>query len=74
MGLCSIIYITALYDWDVVYIGHGDITEDGEEVKYSQETKKEFVYEQIIMILAIGGFYLISAQSAQVYANSYWNF
>jgi len=71
MGLCSIIYITALYDWDVVYIGHGDITEDGEEVKYSQETKKEFVYEQIIMILAIGGFYLISAQSAQVYATSY---
>jgi hypothetical protein len=64
MGIISIIYITAVYPEDRVYLGHGEISEEGEEVTYSSETKKEFVYEQIIIILAIGGFYLFNGQSA----------
>ena len=45
MGLASIIYITAAYPEDRVYIGYGEISEEGEEMRYTSETKKEFVYE-----------------------------
>ena len=45
MGLGSIIYITSAYPEDRVYIGYGEINEEGEETKYTSETKKEFVYE-----------------------------
>ena len=71
MGLVSIIYITGIYEPDRVYIGYGEINEDGDETHYYSETKKEYVYEQIIIILGVGGFYLFSGQGAQVYANSY---
>jgi len=64
MGLISIIYITGVYSEDRVYIGYGEINEEGEEMKYSSETKKEFVYEQIIIVLAICFFYLINGMSA----------
>lgn len=47
------------------------MTEEGEEIKYSSETKKEYVYEQIILILALGGFFGISAMNAQVYESTY---
>jgi hypothetical protein len=71
MGLCSIIYITGIYEPDVVYVGHGEITDEGEEVKYSSETKKEYVYEQIIVILAVGGFFGFAGMNAQNYAATY---
>jgi len=61
MGIISIIYITGIYEPDRVYIGYGEINEEGEETHYSSETKKEYVYEQIIIILGLGGFYLFSS-------------
>merc|ERR1711865_1333439 len=45
MGLASIIYITSAYPEDKVFIGYGEISEEGEEMRYTSETKKEFVYE-----------------------------
>jgi hypothetical protein len=72
MGLVSIIYITGIYEPDRVYNGYGQSAEEGnEEYHYTSETKKEFVYEQIITVLALGGFFLLGSQSAQIYANSY---
>ena len=72
MGLVSIIYITGIYEPDRVYVGYGESTEEGtDDNHYYSETKKEYVYEQIIIILAVGGFYLMSAMSAQIFANSY---
>jgi hypothetical protein len=71
MGLISIIYITGIYDPDRVYIGYGEINDDGDETHYYSETKKEYVYEQIIIILGLGGFYAFNAQGAQTYANSF---
>ena len=71
MGLVSIIYITGIYENDRVYIGYGEPDENSEDSHYYSETKKEYVYEQIIIILGVGGFYLFSGQGAQVYANSY---
>lgn len=61
MGLVSIIYITGVYDPDRVYIGTGSIDDNGDETNYTSETKKEYVYEQIIVVLSIGGFYLFSS-------------
>ena len=62
MGLVSIIYITGVYEPDRVYNGYGEINEDSDESHYySSETKKEFVYEQIITILGVGGFYLLGS-------------
>ena len=71
MGLVSIIYITSAYEEDRVFIGYGEIDENGDESHYYSETKKEYVYEQIIQILAVGGFYLMSGSMAQTYANSF---
>ena len=71
MGLVSIIYITGIYENDRVYIGYGEPDENSEDSHSYSETKKEYVYEQIIIILGVGGFYLFSGQGAQVYANSY---
>jgi|TARA_B110000285_G_scaffold147010_1_gene164066 hypothetical protein len=61
MGIVSIIYITGIYEPDMVFNGYGEINGDGEETHYSSETKKEYVYEQIITVLALGGFYLLGS-------------